>query len=43
MQAAHRDLQQELEGVKDESDELQRKLRVAERQLAQFRKHQVCR
>lgn len=42
MSAAHSEMQRELEGVKDESDELQRKLRVAERQLAQFRKHQVC-
>lgn len=38
MHSAHKDLQQELEGAKDESAELQRKLLVAERQLAQFRK-----
>eukprot|EP00892_Ulva_mutabilis_P004750 jgi/Ulvmu1/2647/UM014_0099.1 len=40
MNTAHRELQHELETVKDESEELQRKLRVAERQLARFRKQQ---
>lgn len=42
MNVAHRELQLELEAVKDGSEELQRKLRVAERQLARFRKQQVC-